>query len=598
VGEVGVSKIKFLIPPVPIAWLEDETLHSMAVRHVLVAGRDTIFKAAKSFFGNITGRIECHFQGHIDSFVAQTKGLLGQPEDIIHTHTIVPSYLSFMTESLAREVLEKLCGPKLYLNTTHLFREGKHPFPRQRHLRLCIECMTLDEKMRGFAHWRKAHQLPGAYRCLKHGCELHQFSVKQRAYGSVLDMPRSDPLFRERITIAIPRQDGERESAICTMAQVAVAISQLSPCIRFDPKAVNRVYRARLQELGLIVNDRLMRTEANLELIRFAGALDMLPDAPNWLSVNVLRKELIFRMLSNRALFSRPFAHAMFIAWLFGSLTNFQTSYAFHSAASGAKTKRQPGSSAHTDAGGPLEDKARRLALRKAELHRLLRSGVAHCDAAKLIGMNRVTARLWATELGFIKERVIASLPLEVREELERALRAGTTVQEIAKRLGIPVVAVDRFRYLRPDIKLERQELEQAGRAPILRAAKKSWLEALQRRSRGDTGATRLVKSDGRYFRSKDPVGYRKMMSLHPPKLRQFRELPRMAEMDGELPVAISQAASAFRAENPCQPIHTWDIVRTLESRGLLNLDCERLMLPLAHAALKLALSERPVRPS
>jgi hypothetical protein len=71
-----------------------------------------------------------------------------------------------------------------------------------------------------------------------------------------------------------------------------------------------------------------------------------------------------------------------------------------------------------------------------------------------------------------------------------------------------------------------------------------------------------------------------------------------MAEMDGELPVAISQAASAFRAENPCQPIHTWDIVRTLESRGLLNLDCERLMLPLAHAALKLALSERPVRPS
>jgi hypothetical protein len=93
--------------------------------------------------------------------------------------------------------------------------------------------------------------------------------------------------------------------------------------------------------------------------------------------------------------------------------------------------------------------------------------------------MNRVTARLWATELGFIKERVIASLPLEVREELERALRAGTTVQEIAKRLGIPVVAVDRFRYLRPDIKLERQELEQAGRAPILRAAKKSWLEAV-----------------------------------------------------------------------------------------------------------------------
>jgi hypothetical protein len=576
--------------PFPLDWLEDETLHGLCVRHVLLAGRSTALKTVKALVTNQYGRIECHFQGHLDSFIKNTKGLFGNHESIIHEHTVVPNYLTFMTDASANAVITALRGSSVYLNSVMLFRDIRHAYPKQRHLRLCIQCVANDEKMRGFAHWRRAHQLPGVYRCLKHATELHQLSVKLVAHNTVLAIPRSDRSFCDQLIVPVSLQSGDRETAVYSIAQVASAISGLAHSTRFEPVTVSRVYRARLSELGLMKDDRLLHSRANAELLNFAHALDSLPDAPQWLSSSVQRKRLIFHMLSPRSSFPRPLLHAMFIAWLFGSLREFKSMYARQSALpqTGSKATSKSASSPPESS---RDAKAQQLALRKAEFQELvLRKGMTPYAAGEYMGMGTCTARVWAARLGLVVNQKNTTIPVGVRNELKLALKAGTGMQEIAENLGISFGSMKLFSRLHSDIKPARQQARQAQSALNLAAARKSWLEALKRSRNGDRATTLLVEKDAKLFRRNDPEGYRAMMALYPKKHHEVRKLPRLNEMDGELAVAIDEAASTLRSEKPARRIRIWDIVHILESRGLLNLDCERLLLPLAQAALKRAL--------
>lgn len=585
---------------VPLHWLEDETLHSICARHVLLAGRHSLRQTVKALFNTKLGKIACHFQGHLDAFVLGTNGSLGSAEEIIFKHTVIPNFLSFMTETGAELLVRALRVPKPYQTADSFLRDRAHPYPKQRHLRLCKDCVIEDEKARGFAHWRRSHQLPAVYRCPAHGTALDQLWVKGALHGTIVQMPQSDSLYREQLTAPVPMQDGEREIAMVRMAQIAVGIADMPSPTRFDCDTLHGTYRARLKDLGLMVADRVLRTTADAALLGFGGAMDELPEAPGWLSVSVRRAGLITRMASPSPPFARPLLHTVFIAWLFGSWQEFLAAYALQGVEAQAGTGSiGTGKSSKTKPESPLNPRVVELAARKAEVLALLRSGLTAHTASKRTGTPAVTGRNWAAAAGMGQPHWAGAVPLEMRSELKRLLKAGADLAVIASDFGITPHALNNFRSFFPAIEEARQQaLSTEHQARVMRQlalARESWIEALDRSRRGDIGSTRLVTKDGQYFRKHDRAGYEAMLAANPPTSRANRQLPDLTERDGPLADAVQEAASAFRAENPYRMIHTWDIVRILEARGLLAKDCERLLMPLAKAALKQAVKTPPI---
>lgn len=57
---------------------------------------------------------------------------------------------------------------------------------RQSDARFCLDCIKEDFGNRGYAYWRRAHQLPGVTWCIKHGRQLANSSLGKTAFD---DMP-------------------------------------------------------------------------------------------------------------------------------------------------------------------------------------------------------------------------------------------------------------------------------------------------------------------------------------------------------------------------------------------------------------------------
>lgn len=529
----------------PTDWLDNETLHSICARHVLLNGLHTLRETVKALFTTKLGKIDCHFQGHLDSFVARAKGALGSVDDIVLKHTVLSNYLPFMSEASARSLVQTLRVPGPYQTANTFLKELSHPYPKQRHLRLCDMCVSEDETVRGFAHWRRDHQLPGVYRCPKHRTALRQLFVKNALHGTVVQMPQSDCSYRERLTVPVPKQDDSQEAALLAMAQIAIAISTLPAFTRFAPEKLHGMYRARLEALGLLVGGRVLRDAADLEILRFAGALDGLAEAPQWLSSSVRKDGLITRMASPSPPFARPLLHTIFIAWLFGSWQEFLAMYA----------AIQPDTEST-----PAGENAAERAARKVEFLALVQAGMKATEASRRTETNRYTGNTWAAAAGMTRGR-------------------GVTTNSVP-------TFIEHARNVHQTQKRERKQNRVTIRLPL---ARDSWLEALQRCRRGDMGATRIVAKDGTYLKTYDRAAYDAMKAAHPQTPRPVRKLHSLNELDGPLSVAVEEAADLLRSENPNRLIGAWDIVRVLETRGVLSMDCERLLMPLAKAALKKA---------
>jgi hypothetical protein len=98
------------------------------VRHVLLAGRRSLRKTVMALFSTRLGKIDCHFQDHLDSFVAHTKGLLGNGNEIIRNHTVLPSFTRFMDPQREGAIVAALRAPRRSQNVSQILRDAAHPY--------------------------------------------------------------------------------------------------------------------------------------------------------------------------------------------------------------------------------------------------------------------------------------------------------------------------------------------------------------------------------------------------------------------------------------------------------------------------------------
>lgn len=108
----------------------------------------------------------------------------------------------------------------------------------------CVECIKEDYAFHGMPYWRREHQLPGRYWCLKHGCALGHASARDAYLRSPTDFIATHQVVSEPWLHELKQsQPIKRFLAICS--------ELLASQHPFDELYVAKTARSRAAELGL-----------------------------------------------------------------------------------------------------------------------------------------------------------------------------------------------------------------------------------------------------------------------------------------------------------------------------------------------------------
>ena len=146
---------------------DGETLFSVCSRfHQLTAWRKQTLTGILLFDAPRASRKRCVPTGlHI--LTRYLPEVFGSVQSTLQFHTVGSLYLRFMSMEQSRRA-SNACSELPHERTRFTFDWASSRFEQQHPLRLCPICAVEQEQQSGYAYWKVAHQLPGAWMCLDH----------------------------------------------------------------------------------------------------------------------------------------------------------------------------------------------------------------------------------------------------------------------------------------------------------------------------------------------------------------------------------------------------------------------------------------------
>ena len=198
----------------------------------------------------------------------------------VRDHTLVPLRRAVTTTALGVPHGSEARTSLLCTLAMRSLRSGAH---------FCVECVKEDYGFHGMPYWRREHQLPGRYWCLKHGCPLSHTSAHDAYSRSPTDFIAMHQVVSEPWLRGLQQSRPiERFLAICS--------DLLSSRHALDERLVSRTARARAAELGLhtgrgtirrpLVSDRVKRQFDRVWLNSIVPGLIDCPHGTYWLPVD------------------------------------------------------------------------------------------------------------------------------------------------------------------------------------------------------------------------------------------------------------------------------------------------------------------------
>lgn len=562
--------------------MEDETLHSLYVRHYLVGGYARVEELTHRVFGRSKTSVLHDFPNDTEAFALRSSNIFGAAEDILLNHTNLPIYRKFQTEKEYAMLLKSLMGSTRTPAIANLLRRQHRPFSSST-LRFCEECVKKDHVNAGFPHWRNSHQVPGVYRCSIHHIPLAEVSLLHFEKGKCLHLPIPERLSPRDYVVAIATQQAGQEENLKKIADVANFLASLCWKTRLDKNLLRTVYRHALRDRGYIrANTVVRRVEADAALVEFGKALNVHAGMPNWFSDAVVAGNLTVTMTSSSAWPTQPIFHAVFIAWLFPSWADFVRTYE-NTTSLAAETKPliQPLDS--------NKNKSRNGGKKQAFVA-LISEGVSVQDARKQLSVSTLSASRWSVDL-LTPDYTDKTYPPELRLQLTRRLAAGDDLETISEALGIVVSTVQRFVTMTPGLAQKRKKGKQKE---LLRLAIKSWVTALKRHRNGDSYAKTLARNDQKLIIKYDKAKYETIMINYPcHNSWTHRSDTDWIDQDAEFARQVLAVGKQLRREDSKKKPQLWDVVKALEDNGAPRLKSERFSLPEAKQALASVLGIR-----
>lgn len=442
------------------SWLPDETLFSLCSRHHWLLGSRRDDDTCRTLFGH--GRQGCShdFPARLDHFVDTTDGRFGTAEDIIHKRTVLNFFLAFRKPADAADAVAScraggLGGIKARLGMLASGLGASHP------LRACPECMLQDTTDHGVAFWRRDHQWPGCFVCLRHGCLLQVARAKTNGYGRFAWFLPSEVDF---LPIADKGSESQQQSRLLRrIAECSAATGRLPWGFHFATGSVHRALLVRVRDLGLLRGtDSLRVSELSGYLAEQLGCLSGIRgfEAMRCQSSDELALPYL-RLLREPRGTPHPLRYVLLAASLFESFTLFFKAYREEE---GRKTE------AAAAEVRPHESTAvpdpRRLSLLQA-----INAGRSIRAAAGVVGVAVATAMAWAAQEGIRTPRRPKQLSADKRRPAVSRLKRGQDKAHVADAAGVSTQTITLLLRTEPGLQDSWRSARHERRKRVARAA-------------------------------------------------------------------------------------------------------------------------------
>jgi hypothetical protein len=438
---------------IPQCWLPDETLFSLCSRYHRASGHRLASTTCRLLFGHPNQGSAHDFPARLDHFLSVAGDALGNVENIVEAHTVLPLYLRFANTGLVKTALsaaaESSSGRlKFQLGLlTSRFR-ANHP------LKACLDCMDEDRQRHSTPYWHREHQLPGVWVCRRHGRWLQASDLKATGVSRFQwVLPTSAQL--GQIPVTPPSS-----SAMRLARMVADLVSRYGAHI--PTRALGLALRSALAERGLLAGPtRRMRHAAVgdayaafvaplLELEQLGG----LPASPSEAGAEVAKQ------LSPERSSTHPLRRLTLAAWLFDDLDELLA------------RMKQAAAPTETAISDTATRAARTLDPSRGRFLDLLATGLSTSAAASAAGIDTTTGMVWAASAGLATPRRPKVLKGELRTQVVSLLRKGVPKEEAATYGKISIQTVTTL--LRTEVGLH-EAWRQASFENALQRHRRSW---------------------------------------------------------------------------------------------------------------------------
>jgi transposase len=464
-------------------WLPDETVFSICSRYHRLSAHWSHKRTGKILFDHARGAVAHDLPCRLDALARNTRHAWGDAASMALEHTVLPVYLPLKPAVHCRAALAAMCGQdgsglRFCLGVRAHGMGTAHP------LKACAECLEEDLRTLGTAYWHRAHQLPGVWRCPRHGTPILVSRMKakgERRFAWLLpDEAELSPSHADADT-GQGLNDPAAQLARCAISWTARAMD-----LHLDRERLAFVYVDRLRQRHLMsARGRLKTKPACEDAGRFLGPLARVPELVHLVGQPQLISQRIARLCVPHRMPTQPLAHLWFIAWLFRDLDEFLAAY-----------EAQPSDLPHPPSPASQPSVVSRADLRGHQLLELVRNDhVCVTSAARRLGVDPTTGMTWAAAAGVVTSRRPKHLNAECRRRLCADLRRGMAKDRAASKYGLSVTTVTRTLFTEPGV----HEAWAAARAErARRLARRRWL----------TSASRHPDFSAKALRALEPAAY------------------------------------------------------------------------------------------
>lgn len=426
--------------PVGCNWQNDESLFSIASRLHLISGNVRASDTCRQLFGHPRSGTNHDFPARVQVFVDRTEHRLGEPQQIVQQHTILPFFLTFVdragsANAMAASIKGASGNIKARLGMLASRVGASHP------LKSCPECMVSDAQDYGTAHWHTTHQLPGAWICTKHKVRLTYATIKVSGvdrFGWCL------PSKVQLLPCAIHSTSQEIDAKLEALALGAARYWTRPAVAQVLMEHVVWSYWHQLKVLGLSSENNRLRHQAFGAFMHHA--LEGLCDLPELRSIPRDPEKYASHfadMLTARRCPRHPLKHLLFQLALYGECGLERI---FESPIAELVDVQK------TELRQPDDDW---LNLKSRCVAQLLNGGISPTAVARNNGISLTTVMHWGAQAGLIVKRRPKVLVTSLRLKIIKALKNGEDKEAVASRHNISVQTITTTLRTEPGLSVE-----------------------------------------------------------------------------------------------------------------------------------------------
>ncbi len=439
-------------------WRPDETVYSWCARYHRVAGSMRASQTSLRLFGHPRAGLAHDLGGRLADLVDRTGGRLGSASDLLLKHTVLGYYMAFRSQAerelwVARLAAGTQGAIKSQLGWLATRMGASHP------LKSCPSCEAEDIDQGRGSHWRRQHQLPGVWICMKHHRTLWATPIRANGLMRTMWLLPDDIPAHQRVEVVPQRVGGDAWSLL---ARIAAATHELMEGSVWEPiklHALAGTLLTQLQQRQLATTSGRLRPDRLVdEYLEFVAPLSACPEAAAICVGRSAAETTWRRMLRGQLL--HPLRYVLACTWLFG---RWPKPALLEEQVSGAPA----GAMANTTG---KSRQSRLLSNERDRFRQLTSQGLKPSAAARQVGVDTSTALLWAASDGAAVTRKPKALDAKLRALLIKKLAAGKPKLTLAEQSGLSVVTITRVLLSTPGLKATRDQaiaLERQRRARL-----------------------------------------------------------------------------------------------------------------------------------